>query len=420
MARMDRLTLEVQAAVAGGAPDDARARERVGAVARALEEAAALRPFGDGDEGREFAERNRTAVAAVRALAAGPWTADNRTDRFAALKNACAACHEKDFIDDRLLAARKKVGPGDGLAASLAALAAKPSREACGTCHADVLAEWEGTLHARAWVDPLYRRSFPTGEPTVMCRSCHSMMPILAGEISTSVEWRPEFRPENRDDGISCLACHGLADGAVAAAHDRPDAPCRPRRDPRISTPEFCGACHNPTHGAYDEWKSSQAAAAGRDCNACHTQAVTRTGADGKPRPGVSHRWLGGFDAGLVKSSIRAETRIETGAVVATVENLTSHKFPGEVPTRALIVRVRSEDAAGAEIGEEDVLIRRPFKTEVGTADNRLLPDETRTFRVPLPPGARRVGVQYLFRTSPFAPPEEWIVMKEWTGEGSR
>ena len=39
-----------------------------------------------------------------------------------------------------------------------------------------------------------------------------------------------------------------LADG-VGAARTIPDAPCRPRFEPRLRDARLCYPCHEPTHG---------------------------------------------------------------------------------------------------------------------------------------------------------------------------
>lgn len=66
------------------------------------------------------------------------------------------------------------VAPGPGHARLEAAVVAN---RACETCHADVAAEWSGSLHHRAGIEPAYLRSFAV-EPLPFCRSCH----VLKGQ----------------------------------------------------------------------------------------------------------------------------------------------------------------------------------------------------------------------------------------------
>lgn len=286
-----------------------------------------------------------------------------------------------------------------------------PSWEACGKCHQAVYDEWKQTLHAGAWVDRIYRMS--AGNPPKMeCRACHSMEPILAREISVEYSYRPIFRDYNHDDGVGCAACHLRADGTVAARRTVPDAPCKPVRDDRITTPEYCGACHNPSHDAYFEWKSSAYAKAGVTCSDCHSRPVLR---DGK-RVGFSHSFPGGNDPDQVRKALRIETKLDGREVVMTLENLTGHKFPGEVPSRIFLVEIKPFDAEGNEMSTIDVGIKRPFKSQVGVPDNRLLPDEKRTLREKVPDEAVAVRVTYFWKPSPLAMPDAWTVMARWEG----
>jgi hypothetical protein len=296
--------------------------------------------------------------------------------------------------------------------ADLRPITSLPSWEACGKCHQAVYEEWRTTLHAGAWLDPIYRMS--AGNPPKMeCRGCHSMEPILAREISVEYSYRPIFRDYNHDDGVGCAACHLRADGTVAARRTVPDAPCRPVRDDRITTPEYCGACHNPSHDAYFEWKTSAYARAGVTCNDCHSHPVLR---DGK-RVGFSHDFPGGNSPSQVRKAIRTETKIEGREVVMTVENLTGHKFPGEVPSRIFLIEILPIDADGNEMSSIDLGIKRPFKTQVGVPDNRLTPDERRTMREKLPDGAVAARVTYFWKPSPLTPPNGWTILARWQGK---
>jgi len=260
---------------------------------------------------------------------------------------------------------------------------ALPSWDACGRCHVSVYGEWKDTLHAGAWSDPLYRMS-AGNPPKLECRSCHSMEPILARPFSVEHEFRPIYRPYNQEDSVGCVACHLRADGTVAARRAWPGAPCRPVADPRISTPEYCGACHNPTHDAYFEWKSSAYARNGVACSDCHSHPVLREGR----RVGYSHRFPGGNDRDFVKRAVRIEPRLDGRELVLSIENLAGHKFPGEVPTRTFLIEIQPFDREGRPTPTIDIGIKRPYKTQVGVPDNRLLPDERRVLRQALPPEA--------------------------------
>lgn len=91
-----------------------------------------------------------------------------------------------------------------------------------------------------------------------------------------------------------------------------------------------------------------------------------------------------------------------------TLGNQTGHKFPGEIPSRSLVVRVD----AGGEV--QRLVFRRPFKGEAEWPDNRLTPNEFRDVRVPLPAGATDVRVRILWKPYPLTGDEEAMVIGEW------
>lgn len=328
----------------------------------------------DGDEA--FRRRRETARSVLRKLRETAWTPENRRDHFLELTTMCASCHEHYPIAKPMPVTHREA-----------------PAESCASCHAEVAKEWRETLHAKAWSDPVYRMS-AGGRPD--CKSCHIPEPVLITGFDVGYGWRPVTRSTDFDEGVGCAACH-LREEGVAAARSS-SAPCRPVRDPRIRTAEFCGSCHNPTHDAYYEWKESAAAKRGQSCFDCHMPEVRRGGKTGR-----SHRCAGGNDPEMVRRAICATSRAEGREVVVTLENLSSHKFPGEVPSRVFHVIFRWEG------GEEDLAFRRPNKSEIGWKDNRLRTDEKREIRWKVPDGVRRVEVLFRFQQSPFMLPDGWI-----------
>lgn len=272
-----------------------------------------------------------------------------------------------------------------------------PARQACGGCHARELAEWATSLHARAWTNANIRAATNDFEQ-VECRACHSPLPVLP----TGLDEPPDYRDFNQEEGVLCLACHGLADG-VAGARTLADAPCRPRAEPRLASAELCWPCHEPTHQAFQEYRTSKAFAAGKRCQDCHMP----------PRPGGGghfHGERGGFNEAFVKSALGWEASVQARELVLVLENRTGHKFPGEVSSRSFLVRVFFP-------GQEplDLQLRKPHKGEA-REDDRLKPDERRTLRFPLPAGANTVRVELCFLPLPLLPPEQGFLLGEWNG----
>jgi hypothetical protein len=322
-----------------------------------------------------FRERARDAAETIRELEVATWTPETRGDYYQTLKSLCSGCHRTY--------GRQESGESQAL----------DSWTACGRCHQAQYQDWKGSLHEEAWLDPVYRLSAGT-PPKLECRGCHSMEPILARKISTEYSYRPVYRPYLQAEGVNCLSCHGRGDGTVAAARDLADAPCRPRKDERLLKPEFCGACHNPSHRAYDEWKLSTS---GKTCTECH---AIREGS-------FTHRMRGTRDRDLVRAALGWSCEIEKGLLLVMLTNRSGHKLPAEVPGRALRVAIRLDDQ------EELVLFRRAPKQSIGIKDNRLLPEETRRLERSLG-SATRVRVEFWYQQSPLVMPEGWVQMGAW------
>jgi hypothetical protein len=270
-----------------------------------------------------------------------------------------------------------------------------PSVATCGGCHQQVYREWSQSLHGRAWTNA-NARAQTENFAKASCRPCHSPLPVLL----TGLDTPPDYRDFNQEDGVHCLACHGLTDG-VAAARTIEAAPCRPRRSEGLVSADACWPCHQPTHQAYEEYEASRAFAAGVRCTDCHMPE--------RPGGGRSHGAHGGLDAEFVRSALAWSARVEGERLLVELENLAAHKFPGEIPSRAFEVRVQFP---GSEpLG---VLLRKPNKDEA-RQDDRLLPDEVRTLEFALPPEAPSARVELLFRPLPLLPDQGAFSLGEWS-----
>lgn len=258
-----------------------------------------------------------------------------------------------------------------------------PSVAQCGECHMEVFREWDRSLHRWAWLNRNIQQA-TRNFTMVECRPCHSPEPVAF----TGLDTIPRFRPHLVEDGVHCLSCHGLPDGRVAAARDVPEAPCRPVRTPWLWTHMACYPCHQPTHNANAEFLESAAYRRGWSCQDCHMPRVERRRPDGTVREGRSHGPHGGLEPEQVRAGVDIEVEVRAGWVAVRLANLTGHKFPGEIPSRALHVVVRPQ---GGE--EQRIVLRKPFKGEEGWSDNRLRPDEVRELEFDVAAGTAEVLV---------------------------
>jgi hypothetical protein len=169
----------------------------------------------------------------------------------------------------------------------------------CVVCHSEIFAQWNGSIHALAVEDNVFRKFFgmvvEEAGPVAFefCMKCHTPVGVARKEL-------PPATGEKLDNvamkGVFCDFCHtvtptgignaafdthpsatkrGPSDNAVSPAHDT-------KTDDRYRGSEFCGMCHNVTHPisgrpierTYLEWRdspyNSPDPAVRRTCQDCH------------------------------------------------------------------------------------------------------------------------------------------------------
>ncbi|MHC5210116.1 MAG: multiheme c-type cytochrome [Planctomycetota bacterium] len=308
----------------------------------------------------------------------------------------------------------------DGEASSTFVASSFGGPRTCLPCHAQVVAEWEASMHAAAFTDPQVRApdqadNFSRQE----CLPCHAPAPIFEHGIAEGT--RTLARVERRADGVDCLSCHALPGGGVAAGRAGLDAPCRPVYRPELSQHVQCASCHNQ-HNTHDEWLVSPAAARGEDCMTCHMQRVTRTDSEaGAPRAGRSHRFLGGRDREFALAGLELEHAFDASARTLTVRltnTFAGHNLPTDSRNRALDLVVTLLDARGralapgeqqpaqerepgCEAGTARLRFRNPYRS-AGKPSSQLPAGETATLSVEVPENAVRARVELLYRLQPF------------------
>lgn len=223
----------------------------------------------------------------------------------------------------------------------------------CEGCHAEIAAEWRGSLHRQAHSDPAYQRALAR-EPLAFCRGCHA----------------PEANPDHDPPadlgaiGVGCVSCHATPGGVLASPRGAaPAAPHGVIRSAAFATVSACGSCHefsfpDPDRRPKSELMQSTVSEhstspfASVSCASCHMPVVQ----DGKGRSHRSHAFPASRDAALVRSAVRVSAaRTGAGEVqIRLVPTGIGHSFPtGDLFRR---VEVRAE-AVGAEsnVVAEDV-----------------------------------------------------------------
>ncbi|MFC1523439.1 multiheme c-type cytochrome [Thermodesulfobacteriota bacterium] len=184
----------------------------------------------------------------------------------------------------------------------------------CGQCHPDQYEQWQGSVHALAFQDPVYQGELNKGfqavgrEVTRMCEGCHSPAGMVTEEIR-----QPGLTGLGpvAMGGVSCDMCHSISgvthlqtpshapeNGSFILSPGRsdgkkivltkygpfdPEPYCGMGTHECIQSPlhlqsDLCASCHQIYHHAkhfpfestYQEWKEGPYAQQGIMCQDCH------------------------------------------------------------------------------------------------------------------------------------------------------
>jgi len=231
----------------------------------------------------------------------------------------------------------------------------------CQGCHPEQYRQWQASQHARATTVDF--RPLHLFVRTSACYSCHGF--------------------KDKGEGVSCEICHG---------------PGHTAKTDFGATP-LCDRCHadeNPLTGAkvmltYDEWLTSQARAAGKDCYGCHMPLMEEAG-----RQSHFHGFYGNVrHPEIYEGKIRiARLRLEGTTAVITVENtVTGHFMPTGCSTKYIELAVEGRDHRGNTTYLERSIFQREMRLLAGKVlgDNRLRDGEKRDVTFALPNRLERI-----------------------------
>ncbi|MGK7346390.1 MAG: multiheme c-type cytochrome [Candidatus Nitrospinota bacterium M3_3B_026] len=314
------------------------------------------------------------------------------------------------------------------------------SAEICSYCHADIYESWKNSLHALSHTNPVfmtaYRRAYleTKGEAKKFCLKCHAPTTYSTGDFDAEMKITRE--------GVTCDFCHTVEDVHL----DRPEAPfdldvggkkraaMRQFEKPYEETPAahvpayadwfnkaaLCGACHEMTNrnglktgATYTEWKNSEYAAAGVQCQDCHMSeipgapvdpSVKTPKADTIPDHGLSHnldQMTEAVDVELVKAEKTEGGRYVVDVAIANVK--AGHNIPTGAPSRRLALEVTIKGE-----GTTPVTQIRTFGKQIADKDGNWLKTDAEAFlygarmvsNTSLAPRERRV-VRFMFSAAP-------------------
>lgn len=277
-------------------------------------------------------------------------------------------------------------------------LNARAINDACASCHADIAAEWQGSLHRQAWTDSVFQRAYAI-EPVAFCRSCHAP------------EADPKSEPSQAAQavGVGCTTCHLQGDDVVAS-HENKRGPHPVLADARMATAQACASCHqfdfpgekSPMQDTVREHAASSFAKT--SCQDCH---MPLAGAESGGKAHRSHAFQVIGDTALLRQGAKVSASRPSGrqVVVSVAPGAAGHAFPTGDMFRRLEVRAEALDAEGKAIAKaEPVFLGRTFADKPRDRDTSFSFHRTEAAdtRVP-PPGAGEARVVQLSFGQPIA-----------------
>ena len=213
-----------------------------------------------------------------------------------------------------------------------------PAAASCEPCHAAIVAEWRGSLHAASWTEPVFQAAY-VREPLSFCRNCHA--PMNEGKTPRGLAAR---------EGVSCVTCH-VRDGEIlgGAGVATAAAGLHPVRKGVTNDSAFCGSCHEfgfhmdgvetaqLQQSTMSEWR--ERIADGRtvkSCQDCHMPSV-----DGHK----SHTFAVRRERGAIAKALKVNVTVHGSMLIATVTAVdVGHSIPTGDLYRRLELRVRVAD----------------------------------------------------------------------------
>lgn len=262
----------------------------------------------------------------------------------------------------------------------------------CGSCHDDIYRQWEKAMMSQAYTHewdeieyfklavPHADKNPKVAEVKADCNGCHSPMAYLAGDIPP----QPPSKKTRANESVSCDICHSISgfagdipynfnyivesgDTKFSTRLSGVESPAHKiKKNPIMSTGDFCGICHNEK-SPYDvwvksthlEWKEGPYYKEGVHCQNCHMQEaeIKLASMGGKYPDAKLHFFPGAHNLEKVKGTIEiygysdvkeAEPGDKVKFTFALFNQKTGHKFPtGSVEDRILWLHVEAIDAKG-------------------------------------------------------------------------
>jgi len=274
--------------------------------------------------------------------------------------------------------------------------------EVCAGCHSEIFEQWSGSMHSKAFADPLWQKATKLFNKDAVtsdqilemqaCVKCHTPLGFRSYSITSPADDYSElsYLPAQ---GIFCNWCHNISEVKhlgdagyeveAGGGEENPstmlgpfkdsDSPYHPTKYSELHTKsEFCGLCHNVSHAGnhmpieqtYNEWMNSpyntgkpETTVNCQDCHMRQRPGIPSTGKTKRPdNPGKAcimgpereHIWTHYFVGGnaivtkLLGSDVHAQMAVERLQNAADLELLKDSSYRKETLSRVRVKVINS------------------------------------------------------------------------------
>lgn len=272
------------------------------------------------------------------------------------------------------------------------------SSRTCGDCHKDIYAGFSRSLHSLSFTNPIFSMAYARaymetkGAAKETCLKCHAPTVLITKDADAAL-------PITRE-GVTCDFCHSIESVDLSSPNPfrldlagKKRASMKDAKSPAHSASyaewfnksEMCAACHEiaSVHGVktattYSEWKTSEYAAKGVQCQGCHMPKVSGAAVDPSIKTASSgkvhdHSLSHNVDTmkGALKLHVSKAERSKGDRYIVDI-NVTNARAGHAVPTgtqpREVVLEVTVKDADG---GME--MQRKTFGKKIADAEGNVI-----------------------------------------------
>ncbi|MBI5814995.1 MAG: hypothetical protein HZB29_05235 [Nitrospinae bacterium] len=248
------------------------------------------------------------------------------------------------------------------------------SSKTCGECHKDIYSSFGRSLHSLSYSNPIFQLAYSKayletkGAARESCLKCHAPLAAPMRDMDVAQPVTAE--------GVTCDFCHSVE--SVDPGSSQPfkldpsgkkRASLKDAKSPAHSAAyanwfnksEMCAPCHEITsvHGmktatTYSEWKASDYAKEGVQCQGCHMPPVSGKTAASKASSVNYHDHSLSHDLERMKGAVKLEiaragqSKGDRYIVDVNATNVRAgHSIPTGTQPRELVIEVTVRDSSG-------------------------------------------------------------------------